>query len=85
MNKRELKQIMAIANSKESLENVDYRVLYGCALSDFKSVHCTKKQVAALFRWQALMFNGEWDSKELDDCCYIARKKFTIVDDVGVE
>ena len=80
MNKSELKKIMKIANGKEDLSNVDMEKFLGCAFPSFEKVHATSREVAHLFRWQAMQFNGEWDGIELDNCCKIARDKFIILD-----
>jgi hypothetical protein len=49
-------------------------------LPDFQPVHTTIDAVAALIRWQALQFNGQWDATELDNMAWIAKRKFTLID-----
>jgi len=80
MNKRELKKIMEIANSNEDLSMVGMHKFIGCAFPEFGRTYATSREVAALFRYQAKLLNGEWDGVELDDCCWIASKKFIILD-----
>jgi hypothetical protein len=34
----------------------------------------TRAGAIAFLRWQALMFDGTWDTKELEDCAYYFRR-----------
>ena len=79
MTKEQFSEAVRIADSEESLLDVDIDVLYGCGLRDFKPVSTTLRVVAAHVRWQAKMLNGEWDSVELDACRDIMRRKVTII------
>lgn len=79
MNKQELKKIMEIAEDYDKCKGQDISLFEGCAYSNFKKVYCTKEQVASLFRYQALQFNGKWDMEALNECIEIARGKFTIL------
>ena len=80
MTKGEIKRAFKLSRSDADLSEHDISVFDGCALPDFKyPIHTTIEAVAKLFRYQALMFNGEWDLKELSECAWIARKKFIAI------
>jgi hypothetical protein len=80
MNKKEFKKIWEIANSKEDLGDTDLTRFEGCAYPEFKKIHVTSREVAALIRYQALNLNGSFDMEEVDNCIFIAREKFTLLD-----
>lgn len=79
MTKRELKAIFEIAKSNEDLSKEDLSVFDGYGLPGYDPVYVTKRAVAALIRWQALLLNGEWDLEELSGIGR-ARRKFIILD-----
>lgn len=80
MNKQEFKQAFKLAQSAADLSKVSTDHLFGCGLRDFQPTVTTLDAVAALLRWQGLMFNGQWDMEAVNDIEYISRKKFNLVD-----
>jgi hypothetical protein len=70
---------LAFAKPRRKLPELDGELFDRFGLPDFKPVHCSLTQVAALLRWQCLYLNGEIDGKELDSIASIARTKFIIV------
>jgi len=58
----------------ESLDEFD-----GFAMPGFQPVTVTTRQVAALMRWQALQFNGRWDSHALNTIRQFGRRRFVVV------
>lgn len=79
MTRREFSQALTMAKSSQDLSVVDDSVLYGCGLPDFQPVVCTLEMVAKLLRWQCIMFNGEVDSQELENCSKICARKVFLV------
>lgn len=81
MNKKEFSEILEIVQNKEiDLSEIDELILHGCALPEFKyPVYVTRKQVAKLIRWDCLMWNGEFNSEELNQIGIIGKRKFRIV------
>lgn len=41
---------------------------------------CTTMEVAALFKWQGLLFNGEWDMKSTSECYDWLKNKIEVMD-----
>jgi inorganic pyrophosphatase/exopolyphosphatase len=80
MNTQEFKAAFAIAKSSQDLSHVDTSHLFGYALKDFQPTATTLEAVAAIMRWQALYFNGNWNQEELDEIRQIGRKRFIISD-----
>ena len=82
MLKSEFNKAFAMANDPDiPLIHVDYSVLHGCALPEFKyPVHCTTEQLAAMIRWQGQYLFGGWNSEELDQLAKIGKKKFILLD-----
>lgn len=85
MNKEEFAKALAIAKSKENLETADICKFDGFGLSDFEPVGATLREVARLMRWQAQMFNGEWDGEALGEIREYGRKNFIIVDGLDIK
>ncbi len=80
MTKTQFAQCATVARNLEiDLSTEDLTPFDGCGLSGFKPIFVTVKQVARFIRWQSLCFNGEVDSKELQDCAEIARRSFTLI------
>jgi len=78
MTKKELKEILEVAKSNVTLDE-DLSIFDGYGLKEFKKVYVTKNQVAKLIRWQTFQFNGNIDSKALNDLINIGSKKFIII------
>jgi hypothetical protein len=81
MRLNELKRAMQLAEDYENvdLSKEDIEVFVGFGLSDFKPVYVTIRQVARLIRWQAQLWNGEWDSEALQEIANYGRKRFKII------
>lgn len=81
MNKAELKEAVAIAQSDADLsaEAEQCNIFDGCALPDFKPVTVTVRQVAELIRWQAILLNGQIDTEALNELANWGRKRFLVV------
>lgn len=82
MTRQEANAAFAIADNKEiSLyPDVDTSIFDGFGLAGFGPVHVTLRQVAALMRWQALQFNGQWNAEALDEVVKLGRTRFMILD-----
>jgi len=68
MLKDQFDRAFAIARSKADLSQVDDSILFGYGLPDFAPVTVPIETVAKTIRWQALQFNGQWDTEELEAC-----------------
>lgn len=81
MTKNEFNEAFKIAKDFNiDLTNVDNSNLYGCGLPHFRyPVYTTLEAVAALIRWQAMRFDGQWDAEALDEVAQIGRKKFLVL------
>lgn len=79
MTKKELREILEVAKSNVTLLDEDLSIFDGYGLKDFDKVYVTKNQVAKLIRWQTFQFNGNIDSKALNDLINIGSKKFIII------
>jgi hypothetical protein len=81
MTRQETNAAFAIADNQEiSLyPDVDTSIFDGFGLRDFQPVYVTLRQVAALMRWQALQFNGEWNAEALNDVVKVGRTRFLIL------
>lgn len=79
MTHPEFQEAFRIANSEEDLTNVDDSHLFGFGLPDFQPTSTTLKAVAKIIRWQAHQFNGEWNSKMLEEVRRFGKKRFLIV------
>jgi len=79
MTQQEFKDAVSIAKSDVYLFDEDMDIMYGCGLPDFQPVTVTLRQVARHIRWQALYFDGSWDSEELSEIQRIGRRKFIII------
>lgn len=79
MNAAEFKSAFALAKTNEDLSNEDISMFDGFALKNFTPIACTERQVAALMRWQARYFNGNWDSEALTEIKNNGRRRFTVV------
>lgn len=81
MNKAELKEAVAIAQSDAdlSVEGQQASIFDGFALPDFKPVTVTLRQVAELIRWQAIELNGQIDAEALNEVANCGRKRFLVV------
>jgi len=78
MTKKEINSAMTIANSQETLSEVDISIFDGFGLPDFKPVNTTLRQVARLIRWQCFLMNGELDAQKFNELCYFAKQRFSI-------
>ena len=76
MTKQQFAEAFRLAKTEQP--HSDLKVFDGCGLPDFQPVTTTLRDVAALINWQALQFNGEYDTIALDEVAYIARKRFII-------
>lgn len=80
MTLAQFQKAFAIANDTSiDLSTVDDTILFGCGLPRFEPVHTTLEAVAKLIRWQAMQFNGEWNSEALNEVTTIGRRKFMIL------
>lgn len=79
MTKEQFSAAVAMVEEGRVPANVDTEVLFGCALPGFKPVITTLEVVAAFIQYQAMMFNGQWDSEALNDMRNLLRHKVEIV------
>jgi hypothetical protein len=80
MTLQQFQEAFAIAKDfARDLSNVDDSVLYGYGLPNFKPVHTTLEAVAKVIRWQALQFNGQWDSVALNEVAELGRRNFLVL------
>ncbi len=79
MTKAEFAKAYSLAKSNEQLNYNNLDLFAGYGLSGFKPVHVTIKDVASLIRWQALQFNGEFNSEELNNIALAGKKGFIII------
>ena len=79
MTKKEFSQALRIAQSNEEDLPKDLNIFDGFGLPDFKPVHVTIRDVAALLRWQGLYFDGVWDAEEINEVAQCGRRRFLIV------
>lgn len=78
MNKAEFNSAFQLAkNGGGSFDNID--LFDGFGLKGFRPVCCTLAAMAGLIKWQALQFDGHWDSSAVDEI-WEARRKFIIAD-----
>lgn len=81
MTKNQLDRAMTLARNYEvNLLNVDLSTLEGYGLPNFQPVTVTVEMVAAMIRWQCIMFNGEIVAEELDLLVRVFRHKVTILE-----
>lgn len=87
MNKTELNKVMQKANELKG-SDIDLGAAAepcaGIALKNFND-GMGKKPVsllaaAALVRYQAMQFNGEWNQEELSDTLWLLGKRTTLID-----
>lgn len=78
MTKNELNRALTIAQSTETLENVDISIFAGFVLPGFAPVNVTSRQIASLIRWQAFQFGGEIDAQAFNEIATSGRKKFNV-------
>lgn len=78
MKRSDLDRALIFAKSDISLDYSNLHLFNGFALKGFKQVVATVKDLAALIRWQALMFNGEVDNESLTEI-WNHRHRFIIV------
>ncbi len=84
MTRKEAQAAYALANDpQQTFTAVDTGIFDGFGLPEFKPVHVTLRQVAALMRWQALQMNGEWDHTALTEVIELGRARFLILDTVA--
>lgn len=81
MTRDELKQALNLARQRGGIDfaKTNIHIFEGFELKDFAPIHVTLTDVADLLRWQALQFNGEFDSEELQTIAAEGRRKFLIV------
>ena len=80
MNKAEFQKAWEIAKDvKRDLTMFDTGALFGFGLSDFEPVAVPIEAIARTLRWQALQFNGVWDTVELAACQRLMRYKVTVL------
>lgn len=79
MTKNEFAQAVKMAESNVDLSDADWSNLDGFGLRTFGPVATTIKAVARLIRWQARLFNGQWDAQALDDVRQCSRRRFEII------
>lgn len=80
MKKSQLDQAVKVAQDQsQSLLNEDITIFNGFALTGFKTVVCTIRQLAALVRWQAVQLNGSIEGTALNEIANIGRHKFNVV------
>jgi hypothetical protein len=81
MNAKQFSAALAIAQSNADLSQADDSALFGYGLPDFKPVNVSLAAVAKTLRWQALQFNGQFNSEEISNCryffCKLARVQVT--------
>ncbi len=79
MNKREMAEALAVAQSDRSLLDVDHTVLHGLYLPTFQApVTTTIPVVARMVRELCIQFNGAVDSEALAEFAGVARRKILI-------
>lgn len=79
MKAPEFKKAFAIANNPTiDLSQVENDVIIGYGLHGFKPVTITLEMVAKEIRYHALMMNGKWDSRALDEVKTLSKKSFLI-------
>jgi hypothetical protein len=79
MNRPQFNEVMKLARNMTDSLSIDISALMGCGLPDFKPVTVSKECAAAHLRWQALLFNNQWDSTELNETWQIFRRRVQIV------
>jgi hypothetical protein len=82
VNKKEFKKAFALAQDVSQHLDADLSIFEGSAYSSFEPVYVTIKSVAALLRYQALQFNGQWDLQAVNDVAAIAKKRFRVLDSI---
>lgn len=80
MTREDFLKAFEIAQSDADLQSVDVSIFDGFGLPGFGQVHVTIRSVARLIRWQARMFDGEWDAKALNEVAVLGRHRFVIID-----
>lgn len=78
MTNQEFQDCFKLAQNGEELAG-DISRFNGYGLREFRPLVATKAELALLIRWQALQFNGQWDSSELTDIKNSLRRKLTLV------
>jgi hypothetical protein len=78
MTTKEFNEVVRIASRESDMpENIDCFWKFG--LPEFKPVYVTLRQVAALIRYQAVQFNGEFDQEALQEVKDHGKRKFLII------
>lgn len=79
MTKTEFANAYSLAKSDIKLHYNNLDLFAGYGLSGFETVYVTIKDVASLIRWQALQFNGQFNSEELHNIALAGKKGFIII------
>ncbi len=80
MTKIELAAAKKLIDDETNLSEFDDSVLHGLYLREFKApVFTTIQVVAKAMGYQAMQLNGQWDEKELNEFCGVAKNKIRIV------
>ena len=79
MNKDQLSQAVALAQSGQDIGILETDKFSGFGLLNFEPVYCTITELAQLIRWQCCCLNGSFDGEALDEICQIGRQKFMLV------
>lgn len=79
MTRDEMKAAVELAKSDATLEGEDLDIFNGFGLPDFNPIHVTIRAVAALIRWQAQQFNGQFDAEALNEIAERGRRRFLII------
>lgn len=83
MTKNEFSEAVKLAkDSTRDLSAIDDSIVFGCGLPDFNNgqkLVVTLEIVAKFIRWQCQYLGGGWDMEEMQNCFWIAKRKFLLV------
>jgi hypothetical protein len=88
VRKLEISKVVSLAKlGRKSTTNPDgyeasdgwMELFSGSALPGFVQKFATIDDCAAMVSYQAMCWNGTWDSEELDSCCQILKRWITLV------
>lgn len=81
MTRDELKQALVLSRQRTGIDfaKTNIHIFEGFELRDFEPINVTLTDVADLIRWQALQFDGEFDSEELHMIATEGKRKFLVI------
>jgi hypothetical protein len=76
MTKAEIKEVVDDLRKHKTYPGVDTTPIHGLGLSDFpKGKYIRREVISNFLNWQCMLFNGNIDEEELDNCLFLLKDK----------